>query len=181
MAGDSSDRRTIGDESRHRISATGHAFLQPGIEDAVWASLQLDNGVSAHIYLNWLFSEKKAPLTVVGERGMIQYEGRFEKRALTRYEYRLGPMTAATPEEISGANLIPIERSEVVEVIHGDQTEPLLHACAAFRESILTGEPAPSCGERSLRTLAVLEAGAWSLAQGGIWGEVPGQGKRRKG
>jgi len=164
-----------------RISATGHAFLQPGIEDAVWASLQLDNGVSAHIYLNWLFSEKKAPLTVVGERGMIQYEGRFEKRALTRYEYRLGPMTAATPEEISGANLIPIERSEVVEVIHGDQTEPLLHACAAFRESILTGEPAPSCGERSLRTLAVLEAGAWSLAQGGIWGEVPGQGKRRKG
>src|SRR5713101_853919 len=35
-----------------RVSATGHAFLQPGIEDVVSASLQLDGDISAHVYLN---------------------------------------------------------------------------------------------------------------------------------
>jgi predicted dehydrogenase len=171
---DGSLLRYLLDSTVTSLSATGHAFLQAGIEDVVWASLRLDNGVSAHLYLNWLFPEKKASLTVVGERGMICYEGRFEKRALTRYEYRLGPVTAATPLELFCTNLIPVEQSEVVEVIRDDRTEPLLSAGAAFLNSILTGEPAPSCGQQSLQTLAVLEAGTQSLARGGAWIEVPG-------
>ncbi|MBI3303359.1 MAG: Gfo/Idh/MocA family oxidoreductase [Deltaproteobacteria bacterium] len=155
-----------------RISATGQAYVQPGIEDVVWAAVQLEGNVFAHVYLNWLFPEKKAPLMVVGETGMIGYEGRFTQRALTRYGYRLGQIVPLTPEELSRANLIPIERSEIVEVIRGDRTEPLLQACAAFRDNILSGEPAPSSGACSLHTLAVLEAGARSLAQHGAWVEV---------
>lgn len=158
-----------------RLSATGHAFLQPGIEDVVWASLQLSEDISSHIYLSWLFPEKKASLMVVGEHEMIGYEGRFAQRALTRYTYRLGRIAGASGEEIARTNLIPVEKSEVVEVIRGDRTEPLLLACAAFRENILSGEPAPSSGEYSLRTLAALEAGARSLAQHGVWSECTTQ------
>lgn len=154
-----------------RVSATGHAFLQSAIEDVVWASLQLTGDISAHVYLSWLFAEKKASLMVVGEHGMIGYEGRFGKRVLTRYAYRLGQISETPLEEIARANLIPIENSDVAEVIQGDRTEPLLLACAAFRDSIVSSEPAPSSGEYSLRTLAVLEAGAHSLAQHGTWQE----------
>jgi predicted dehydrogenase len=163
--------RYILDASAVRIAASGHAFLQPGIEDVVWAALQLDGDISAHVYLNWLFPEKKASLMVIGERGMLGYEGRFEQRALTHYAYRLGQIAETCPEEISQANLIPIEKSEVVELIQGERTEPLLLACAAFRDSILSGVPAPSSGEHSVRTLAVLAAGAHSLAQHGAWTE----------
>jgi predicted dehydrogenase len=152
-----------------QIAATGHAFLQPGIEDVVWASLRMVNGVSAHIYLHWLFPDKKASLMVVGERGMLRYEGRFEQRAFTRYEYRLG---AAATRDAAQANVIPIERCEVVEEVTGERPEPLARACLAFRDSILTGAPAPSCGDQALRTLAVLEAGAQSLAQGGAWIDI---------
>jgi len=155
-----------------RISAVGHAYVQPGIEDVVWAALRLDGDVSAHVYLNWLFPEKKASLVIVGETGMIGYEGRFAQRALTRYEYRLGRIAPTTAEEIASANLVPIEHSGVAEVIDGDPSEPLLEACAAFRDSILRGELALSSGDRSLPTLAVLEAGARSLAQQGAWVEV---------
>ena len=102
---------------------------------------------------------------------MIGYEGRFGKRRLTRYEYRLGQITDSSLDELARANLIPIENSEVVEVRQGDRTEPLLLACAAFRDSIVSGKPAPSSGEYSLRTLAALEAGAHSLAQHGMWTE----------
>jgi len=152
-----------------RVSATGHAFLQAGIEDVVWASLQLVGEISAHLYLSWLCPEKKATLMIVGEHGMLSYEGRFEKRALTRYSYRLGRSLTSLSPETAHANLIPIEQSEVGEVIRGDHAEPLLLACAAFRDSIVNGEPAPSSGEHSLRTLAALEAGAHSLAQHGTW------------
>jgi predicted dehydrogenase len=153
-----------------KIAATGQAFLQPGIEDVVWASLQLEHGVSAHLYLHWLFPEKKAPLVIVGERGMIGYEGRFEKRALTRYAYRLGTVA---DDDITRANVIPIEQSNVVEECKGDQREPLSLACVAFREQILRGTMAPSSGEQALHTLAVLDAGARSLALHGAWMEIP--------
>jgi hypothetical protein len=90
---------------------------------------------------------------------------------LTRYTYRLGQSSETPLEKSACANLIPIENSDVVEVIQGDRTEPLLLACAAFRDSIVSSEPAPSSGEYSLRTLAALEAGAHSLAQHGTWQE----------
>lgn len=169
--------RYLCDATIRRISATGYAYVQPGIEDVVWASLHLDDGVSVHVYLNWLFPEKKAPLLVVGEHGMIRYEGRFGERALTRYGYQLGRTATSLSEETPQANVIPIESSGVVEVIDGDRTEPLLHACAAFRDSILSGKPALSNGECSLHTLAVLEAGARSLAQQGAWIEVVQRGQ----
>ena len=156
-----------------RIAATGHAFVQSGLEDVVWASLQLDNGVSAHIYLHWLVPEKKASLMLVGEQGMIRYEGRFKQRALTRYAYRLGSPVAA--HETYG-NVLPIEQCDIIEEIVGDATEPLAHACAAFRDTIVNETRAPSSGEQSLQTLAVLEAGADSLARDGAWVDVRHQG-----
>jgi UDP-2-acetamido-3-amino-2,3-dideoxy-glucuronate N-acetyltransferase len=154
----------------NKISVTGHAFLQSGIEDVVWASLQLERDVSAHLYLHWLFPEKKAPLMIVGESGMLHYEGRFEKRSLTRYEYRLG---AAADNDGNRTNVIPIEQYEMVEEINGDQREPLALACAAFREHIRRGIVTPSSGEHTLHTLAVLEAGAQSLTQHGTWIDIP--------
>ena len=102
---------------------------------------------------------------------MLEYEGRFGKRRLIRYEYRLGQVSEMPLEETARANLIPIENANMVEVIQGDRTEPLLLACAAFRDSIVSSEPAPSSGEYSLHTLAALEAGAHSLAQQGTWKE----------
>jgi predicted dehydrogenase len=161
--------RYLLDSPTNRISATGHAFLQPGIEDVVWASLELTGGISAHLYLNWLYPDKKASLIIVGEHGMLGYEGRFDKRALTHYTYRLGQAAESTLEKTTPANLIPIEQSEIREVIRGDRTEPLKLACVAFRESILNGEPAASSGEHSLRTLALLEAGACSILHHGMW------------
>jgi len=152
-----------------RLSAAGHAFLQAGIEDVVWASLQLDHDISALVYLNWVFPTKKASLTVIGEHGLLEYEGRFGNRVLTRYEYRLGRAAVPSAEARGQANLLPVKRNDVAEVLHGGPTEPLALACAAFRDSIVTGLPAPSGGEYSLQTLAVLDAGARSLTQQGQW------------
>src|SRR5262249_37171064 len=66
-----------------RIAVSGHAFIQPQLEDITYASLEMAGKCSVHLYLNWLFPEKKASLMIIGEHGMFSYEGRFSQRALT--------------------------------------------------------------------------------------------------
>src|SRR5207245_10403841 len=66
-----------------------HCYLQPGIADMVVADLELEGGVSAHIYLSWLHPEKTAKVTGIGRERMLSYEGRFEKRGITPLDYAI--------------------------------------------------------------------------------------------
>src|SRR5262249_12494898 len=84
-----------------RVRLHEHAHLQPGVADMAVCDLELEGGVSAHIYLSWLHPEKTARVVVVGRERMLAYEGRFEKRGITLYDYALD--TGNTE-----ANLIPV-------------------------------------------------------------------------
>src|SRR5262245_39908698 len=64
-----------------------HTYLQPGIADMAVCDLDLEGGVTAHVYLSWLHPEKTATVTVVGRDRMLAYEGRFEKRGITLFDY----------------------------------------------------------------------------------------------
>jgi len=128
-----------------------HAHLRPGIADMAVCDLELQGGVSAHVYLSWLHPEKTASVTVVGSQRMLRYEGRFEKRRLTLYDYSLDT------DERHG-NLVPVRQftARPLEVPAGD--EPLAVAAAHFVESVRTGTEPLSSGARSLRVVEVLEA-----------------------
>src|SRR5215470_13919427 len=120
------------------------AYLQPGIADVCVCTVRFAGGVSAHIYLSWLSPLKRASVVVVGTRGMLVYEGRFEQRALTFHEY-------AHPDPATvQSNVVPIERFTAAETIKGGAEEPLALAAAAFVDAVRTGEPAPSDGRSSL-------------------------------
>src|SRR5262249_56066331 len=80
-----------------------HADLRPRIADMAGCGLELEGGVSAHVYLSWLHPEKTASVTVVGSQRMLRYEGRFEKRSLTLYDYALD-----TDEQ--HGNLVPVRQ-----------------------------------------------------------------------
>ena len=69
------------------IAVHGYRYLQPNLEDLNMAVVEMSDGASAFIYHNWLFPENTAKLTVVGSKKMLLYEGKFEKRAVTMYEY----------------------------------------------------------------------------------------------
>ena len=128
-----------------------HAHLRPGIADMAVCDLELEGGVSAHVYLSWLHPEKTASVTVVGSQRMLRYEGRFEKRSLTLYDYALDT-------DARDGNLVPVRQfaARPVEVPAGD--EPLAIAAAHFVESMRTGGEPLSSGARSLRVVEVLES-----------------------
>ena len=56
------------------VSAAGHAFLQPGIADVVFAHLTYEGNVAGHVQVSWLDPAKVRQATVVGSRKMLVYD-----------------------------------------------------------------------------------------------------------
>jgi predicted dehydrogenase len=131
-----------------------HAHLQPGIADVALCDVELEGGVSAHIHLSWLHPEKTAKVVVVGRERMLAYEGRFEKRGLTLYDFTLD---LSTPAERGAAPIVPITgfAGRALEVPAA--TEPLALAAEHFVECVRTGAEPLTSGRRSLRVVEALE------------------------
>jgi predicted dehydrogenase len=142
-----------------------HSYLQPGIADQAICDLELEGGVSAHIYLSWLHPEKTAKVTVVGRERMLAYEGRFEKRGITLFDYALerGNGNGNT----AGAPIIPIRHFAAQRLEVPAAVEPLSLAAAHFIESVQTGTEPLTSGARSLRVVEVLEAAEHAATRGG--------------
>ena len=144
-----------------------HAYLQPGIADMAVCDLELEGGVSAHIYLSWLHPEKTAKVVVVGRERMLAYEGRFEKRGITLYDYTLD--LSRPPQSGRGAvPIVPVSAfsGRVLEVPAGD--EPLALAAVHFLDCIRDGLEPLTSGARSLRVVEVLEQGDRTATRGGV-------------
>jgi len=141
-----------------------HAYLQPGVADMAVCDLELANGTSAHIYLSWLHPEKTAKVVVVGSERILVYEGRFQQRALTIYDYRLD---RSAPPPGRQAPIIPIEGFTGRDVPVADDGEPLAAAAHDFVSSIQSGDEPLTSGRRMLPVVEALEAADRAATRGG--------------
>jgi predicted dehydrogenase len=133
-----------------------HTYLQSGVADMAVCDLTLEGGVTAHVYLSWLHPEKTATVTVVGRDRMLAYEGRFEKRAVTLFDYAIDPHLP--PSGAAGsAPIVPITKFEGRKLDVSLGTEPLASAAAHFAECIREGGEPLTSGARSLRVVETLE------------------------
>ena len=111
--------------------------------------------MSAHIYLSWLHPEKTAKVIVVGRERMLAYEGRFEKRGITLYDYTLD--LAPAVRRVARRPIVPISgfAGRALEVPAATSRS----RCAAehFVECIRTGAEPLTSGARSLRVVEALE------------------------
>ena len=146
------------------VTLHGYRYLQSQVEDLNMGIIEMNGGASAFIYHNWLFPENTAKLTVVGSRKLLTYEGKFDKRAITIYEY------AVDHQYRSGSELpmtIPSRFTRQYNVDEVPDAEPLASAAEDFLTSIREARAPLSDGKFSLQVLAVLEAGESSLRRGG--------------
>jgi predicted dehydrogenase len=149
------------------INLHGYRYLQSNLEDLNMAVIEMTGGVSAFIYHNWLYPENTAKLTAVGSKRLLVYEGKFEKRSLTLFDYQLdnfkndrfplAELPTTIPSKILG------ERK--LEGFQGQ--EPLAAAVEDFIEAVRGGREPISNGDFSLKVLAILEAGERSARSGG--------------
>lgn len=64
----------MNDERPVSVSAVGVSYIQPGIEDVVFATLKWASGVTGHIHVSWLDPGKIRKMTLVGSRKMVVYD-----------------------------------------------------------------------------------------------------------
>lgn len=133
-----------------------HTYLQSGVADMAVCDLELEGGVTAHVYLSWLHPEKTATVTVVGSERMLGYEGRFEKRAITLFDYTID-RTLPASASAGSAPIVPITKFEGRKLDVPLGTEPLASAAEHFVESIRAGREPLTSGRRSLRVVEALE------------------------
>ena len=149
------------------VALHGYRYLQPDVEDLNMAAVEMSDGASAFIYHNWLSPENTAKLTVIGSKKMLTYEGKFDKRAATLYEYATGPEVAGGGASQELANTIPSKIISQRQLEGVAVEEPLATAVADFLGSIRERRAPVSDGNFSLKVLAVLEAAEQSLRSGG--------------
>ena len=149
------------------VAVQGYCYLQPHVEDLNIATIEMADGASAFIHHNWLYPENTAKLTVIGSRKLLTYEGRFDKRAATLYEYRTGPEAGGGSASEELANTIPSKVVAQRRLEGIDSEEPLAVAIQDFLDSVRQRRVPLSNGNFALKVLTVLEAGEQSLRLGG--------------
>jgi predicted dehydrogenase len=142
--------RLAGGEEPVEFSARGECYMQPGVEDVVFAFLRFPSGLSAHLHLSWLDPHKERRFTVVGSKRMATFDDMELERKLTVYDKGFDETAEGYGEYIT--------RSGDVWHPRVPNAEPLRIAVTHFAECIAEGWAPRSDGESGLRVVRVLEA-----------------------
>lgn len=131
-------------------SARGECYMNPGVEDVVFAFLRFPSGLSAHLHLSWLDPHKERRFTVVGAKRMATFDDMELERKLTVYDKGFDESARGYGEYIT--------RSGDIWNPRVPNAEPLRLAAAHFVACIAEGRTPRSDGESGLRVVRVLEA-----------------------
>jgi predicted dehydrogenase len=136
-------------EEPFELSARGESYMNPGVEDVVFAFMRFPSGLAAHLHLSWLDPHKERRFTVVGSSRMATFDDMAVEGKLTVYDKGFDEKVDTYGEYITRSGDI---WSPVIP-----NAEPLRLECQHFLESIREGRPPLTDGESGLRVVRVLE------------------------
>lgn len=143
------------------VAAHGECYLQPGIEDVVFAYLHFPDGRAAQIHVSWLDPHKERRMVLVGSQTMVVFDDMQASEPIRIYN-----KGAVCPEQGEGMARVTVRHGDVL-IPHLATGEPLATECQHFVDAVLNNRPARSDGRDGLRVVRVLEAVSASLrAQG---------------
>jgi predicted dehydrogenase len=149
------------------IAAHGTAYLQPDIEDVVFATMTWANQVTANIQVSWLDPGKIRKMTLVGSRKMIVYDDISDSKiTILDKGVEWIPKAGEVMDFDRLDNYNPSYRSGDIWLPKIDNKEPLGIEANHFLECIRKGEVPISDGKHARDVVAVLEAGQIALKSG---------------
>src|SRR5215471_2868553 len=151
------------------VSARGVDYVQPNIEDVVFATLTWANRVTAHIQVSWLDPGKTRKMTIVGNRKMVVYDDvSDDKIAVMDKGIDRVAKTDTNMHYDYFNNYQLLHRTGDILLPRIDFQEPLKVETAHFLECIRTGETPLTGAAHGRSAVAILEAGQASLKSGKI-------------
>jgi predicted dehydrogenase len=149
-------------EAPRTVSAAGHSYLQPGIEDVVFMTMEFASGVIAHVQLSWLDPHKERKLTVVGSKQMAVFDDMQPREKLRLYDKGID----RPPEYRSYGESLQIREGDIF-IPRVPNTEPLAAELGHFL-AVARREATPrSDAADGVRVVRVLAAATESLKQHG--------------
>jgi len=144
-------------QSPRTATGKGGTYLNPGIEDVIFATLEYPGGVLAHVHATWLAPHKVRQITVVGDRKMLVFDDRDLRRPLTLYDKHV----FAAPDESDSGTLSAFRAS----IREGEATsppvaatEPLRNECEHFLDCLREGVAPISGRDEGVAVVRILDA-----------------------
>ncbi len=150
------------DESPVRVTAHGRSYLQRGIEDVVFMTMDFASGVMAHAQMSWLDPHKERRLTVVGSRQMVVFDDMQVREKLKVYDKGVD----RPPEYASYGESLAVREGDIA-IPRVPTVEPLSAELRHFVRVARGTEPPRAGAADGVRVVRVLEAATSSLAEGG--------------
>lgn len=150
------------DETPVRVAAQGRCYLQAGIEDVVFLTMEFASGVLVHVQLSWLDPHKVRRLTVVGAKKMVVFDDMEPREKLRIYDKGVD----RPPEYRSFGEALAVREGDIF-IPKIPNREPLAAELGHFVRVARGQEPPRAGAADGVRVVRVLEAASRSLAGGG--------------
>lgn len=165
------------DATPENVRARGYSYIQPGIEDVVFMTLDFPKGVGVNVHISWLDPLKVRQMTVVGSKKMIVYDDVRTDARITVYDRgvsRTRPLDASASlgEFKTYGEFQLLLRAGDVVIPQLSFVEPLKLECEHFVECVATGRTPLTDGRSGLRVVRILESAQRSLAADGALEEI---------
>jgi predicted dehydrogenase len=146
-----------------RVTAQGKSYLQPGIEDVVFMTMEFASGVIAHVQMSWLDPRKERRLTVVGSQKMVVFDDMEAREKLRIYNKGVD----RPPEYASYGESLAIREGDIT-IPRVPNVEPLSAELSHFVQ-VARGEAKPRVSVwDGVSVVRILEAATESMANGGV-------------
>jgi len=139
----------LGNPVVKEVHASGHAMLQPGIEDKVHVDLRFKSGQTAHLHCCWYWPLLQRSTVVIAEKQMLVYDEVLQK--VTVYE-------KGVDEHLNNRD----KGSYVVDVA---TSQPLKIECKHFLHCLQTRETPRSDGWNGVAVVEILEKAQEALKE----------------
>jgi predicted dehydrogenase len=150
------------------VSAVGHSYIRPGIEDVAFVTMQYPEKRLANIHVSWLNPSKIRKTTVVGSKKMLVYDDVSSLEKIRLYDKGV---TVQPHYDTFGEFQLSYRYGDI-SIPRLDDAEPLKIECQHFIDCIEKGAAARSSGADGLDVLLVLDAADRSVKQNGTQIEI---------
>jgi predicted dehydrogenase len=148
------------DRPPRTVTCRGEAYLNPGIEDAIFGTFGFDGGTMAHVHASWLNPRKIRQITVVGSKKMALWDDLDLRTPIQIYDKHIAEPTAV-PDTFVAYKTQVVDGGVFSPAVVFN--EPLRAECEHFLDCIAQGRRPRSDARSGLRVVLAAEAAIASM------------------
>jgi predicted dehydrogenase len=164
------------DSEPESVSAMGRDWINPGVEDAIFATLRYPDDVLVHLHASWLHPRKTRDITVVGEKRMLTFDDVSLTEPLRIYDKQVSEERRHPAFVDSFATFRMVVREGDISVPKVPASQPLRNECDHFLDCIESGDVPITDGREGLAVVRTLDAISRSIKDRGREVRIGGEG-----